>query len=51
MADAEAPWLAQLLGVRPPWTVLSVLPATAQRPLTVQVGMRRAHRNFKRSGL
>lgn len=46
MADAEAPWLAQLLGVRPPWTVLSVLPGTAQRPLTVQVGRLRPAQRF-----
>lgn len=38
MAIADAPLLAQLLGVRPPWTVQAVLPSAGQRLLTIQIG-------------
>ncbi len=46
MANVDAPLLAQLLGIRPPWTVLAVLPATGQRLLTVQVGRQRPAPRF-----
>lgn len=41
MAIAEAPVLAQLLGLRPPWTVQAVQPAADTRVLTVRVGRHR----------
>lgn len=46
MAIADAPLLAQLLGIRPPWTVLAVLPAAGQRLITVQVARQRPAPRF-----
>ena len=46
MAIADAPLLAQLLGIRPPWTVLAVLPAAGQRLITVQVALQRPAPRF-----
>ncbi|MEK8052646.1 hypothetical protein AACH10_20520 [Ideonella sp. DXS22W] len=46
MATADAPLLAQLLGIRPPWTVLAVLPSADLRVVTVQVGRQRPAPRF-----
>lgn len=46
MAHADAPWLAQLLGIRPPWSVQAVLTSADQRVITVQVGRHRPAPRF-----
>jgi hypothetical protein len=46
MAHADAPWLAQLLGIRPPWSVQTVLTSADQRVLSVQVGRHRPAPRF-----